>query len=125
MTNTTEIFAGEPMRYSGARHTWNNGFRRRWLANGARDAAVINAARRGDLDAVLARVDEMGGVRARIGIARSIIAAAAKLKADVSDYTIERLGEERVVTIPHLSWTFRNGRQIGVIEQFPLWKARG
>ncbi len=59
--------------------TWNNGFRRLWLANGKRDAAIINAARRGDLETVLARVKEMGGVRGGLGIARSIIKAAQKL----------------------------------------------
>lgn len=125
MTNTHEIFPGEKIHYRGARHTWNNGFRRRWLANGARDAAVINAARRGDMQAVLARVDQMGGATARLSIARSIIKAAAKLESDVAGHIVERREDgSRMVMIPHLSWRFAGRRQVGVIEYLPMFGFR-
>ena len=125
MTHHEPIFEGEAIRYTGDRHAWNNGFRRLWLAMGARDAAVINAARRGDLETVLARVDKMGGVRARIGIARSIIKAAQKLTSDVPDHSIEQYPDgTRMVSAPSLTWVFKNGRQVGKIEQIPLWGVR-
>lgn len=114
-----------PVRYTGARHAWNNGFRRLWLANGKRDAAIINAARRGDLETVLARVKEMGGVRGGLGIARSIIKAAQKLSDDVAGHKIVRYDNGQImVCTPHLSWKFRSGRQVGVIEWMPLFGAR-
>lgn len=119
------IFANEPIRYTGVRHTWNNGFRRRWLANGARHASVINAARQGDLETVLSVVKDMGGVRAPLGIARSIIKAAQKLPTDVPGHRIERSGRGMMVFTPAVSWRWKNNRQVGVIEWVPMFGTRG
>lgn len=122
MQHSQAITPGEPIRYTGERHTWNNGFRRRWLDLGKRDAEVINAARRGDLQTVLARVRTMGGVRGGIGIARSIIQQAQRLEADVPAHRIVRREDgERTVCVPHLSWAFAGRRQVGTIEWQPIW----
>lgn len=120
--DTTPIFAGEPIRYTGARHMWNNGFRRRWLANGEREASVINAARRGDINAVLARVDKMGGVRARMGITRTLINAAQRLTADVPAYRVERRDDGAImVYTPQITWDWRKNKQVGQIEWLPMF----
>lgn len=116
------IFNAEPVHYtSRERWSWNNGFRRRWLALGAQQAAVINAARRGDFETVMEHVRSMGGVRGGVGIARSLIAAAARLAGDVPAYRIEERSGHRMVYTPHVSWVFKSGRQVGVIEWVPMF----
>lgn len=116
----TTILEGEPVRYYGDRHSWNNGFRRRWFANGATDAAIINAARVGDLDTVLAHVRQMGGVTGGIGIAKSIIKAARKLTDDVPEHKIVRKNGRVTVCIAHIGWKFSGDRQVGIIEWLPV-----
>lgn len=118
------IFENEPVHYTGERHLWNNGFRRRWLANGEENAAVINAARRGDLDAVIARVQKMGGVgRGALGVARSIIRAAQKLDGDVPGHKVVHCENGvSLVCTPYLGWCWQGRRRVGVIEWEALWR---
>lgn len=113
-------------RYTGDRYTWNNGFRSRWLAVGQQHADVINAARRGDLDAVLAHVKELGGVRGGVGIARSLIREAQSLPEDVPGHKATRSEDGGImVYIPRAGWEFRGRRQIGVITWTPMFGTRG
>jgi hypothetical protein len=126
----TPIFSGEPVRYHGRdRQFWNNGFRRRWLAQGARNAQIINAARRGDLDTVLAYVATMAGASAQRTIAKSIVKAAQRLPADVPGHRILRDDHGMMVFTPHVTWQFKysrrgESRQVGVIEWWPMFGAR-
>lgn len=120
--NTIEIFSGEPVRYTDrARHSFNNGFRRRWLANGKREADLINAARAGDMSAILARAETLGGLSQKRGWATSAIKAAAKLPADVPAYRIEDVRGYRMVFTPRLSWAFKGRRQVATIEWVPMY----
>jgi hypothetical protein len=120
--NTLEIFSGEPVRYTDReRHSFNNGFRRRWLANGKREADLINAARAGDTDALLARAETMGGLTQKRGWAKSALKAAAKLAADVPAYRIENVRGYRMVFTPRFSWTFKGNRQVAAIEWVPMY----
>jgi len=117
---TPTVFPSEPVRYTDrARWGWNNGFRRRWLANGARHAAVINAARRGDVEALRAHAATLGGLTQVGGWIKSAVALAAKLPADVPAY---RVVDGRVCT-PTLTWEFsgRSRRQVARLEGLPMW----
>lgn len=115
-----------PIRYTGDRHFYNNGFRQVWLANGARHAAVINAARAGDFDAVLSHVRAMGGVRGGVGIARSIIKMAQKLTGDVPAYRIERdVAGRMMVYTPLVSWRWAGNHQVGHIQWRPMFGNEG
>lgn len=119
MTTRTEI-AGQPVRYTdAARWMWNNGFRSLWLARGRAEAAAINAARRGDLDAVLAHVSQLGGISQNRSVAASAIKLAGKLAADLPAYKIEN----GTVFIPTLTWDFhgRSRKQVARIEWLPMW----
>lgn len=99
-----EIFAGEPIRYPEvSRRGSNNGFRRRWLANGARHAAAVNAARRGDTSAALAVV--IGADGQPKTFAKALLKLAKKLPADIPPYRVD----EGKLWIPSLEWGFRNG----------------
>lgn len=121
MTTTTadaDIFTAEPVRYTDrARWFWNNGFRRRWLANGRRHAAVINAARRGDAEAVRRHAATLGGLSQPGTFTRTALRLAARLPADLPAYRIEG----RRVCTPNLTWEFRGDRQTAKIEWLPLW----
>lgn len=120
--NTIEIFPGEPVRYADTeRHSFNNGFRRRWLANGAKEAALINAARRGDECELAARADTLGGLSQKRGWIKSALKAAAKLPATVPAYRIENTRGYRMVFTPRLTWTFKGNRQVAVIEWMPMF----
>ena len=102
------IFEGEKIHYSDrSRWFWNNGFRRRYLSNSAKCARVVNAARRGDLETVLAHVRTLGGVTAPMSIARSIIAQAKKMPADVPDYRITRANGRIMVWAMSVIWRSR------------------
>jgi hypothetical protein len=116
--------AGEPVRYGRDRWASNNGFRRAWLALGARHAAAINAARRGDLGAVLAHGETLGGLTQKRGWARRAIAAAQRLNADVPAYRIERHGHQIMVMVASLSWDYRGGRQAPKFAWTPMWGVR-
>ncbi len=119
----TQLSDFSPIRYTGARHTWNNGFRQMWISNGRRNADTINAARRGNLNTVLAHVATMGGGRGGIGIAKSLIKTAQKLDADVPGYKIVTSDcGQRMLCIAHVTWGFsKAGRQIGKIEWLPIF----
>ena len=118
----TEIFSGEPVRYTDReRRSFNNGFRRRWLANGKREADLINAARAGGVSELLARAETLGGLTQKRGWAKSAIKAAAKLTADVPAYRIENVRGYRMVFTPRLSWTFKGNRQVAIIEWVPMY----
>jgi hypothetical protein len=123
---TQPIFYGEPIRYQDkSRWLHNNGFRRRWLANGAVNAAVINAARRGDVNAVLAFVDTLGGVSQRKGLARSIIKDARALPEDARGHWVQQsVGRCKLVMVPHVSWRWKGGKQIADIRNYALWGTR-
>ncbi|NBX67323.1 MAG: hypothetical protein EBQ96_10055 [Proteobacteria bacterium] len=116
---TQPIFDGEPIRYQDkGRWFHNNGFRRRWLANGAANAAVINAARRGDIEKVLAFVDAMGGATQRMNIARSLVKTARALPHDVPGY---KIGEASVF-MPLVSWQWKGHKQVADIHWLPMWR---
>lgn len=121
-TAQTPVFPTEALRYGRDRWASNNGFRLRWLANGAAQAAAINAARRGDLQAVLAHAATIGGVCNVRAFARAVLRAAAKLPGDVAGYRItENRPGERMVSIANLSWTWHKHRQIVQIDWLPMW----
>lgn len=113
------IFPGEPLRYLGtARHGYNNGFRRRWLANGAHHAAAINAARGGAVDALQAFAEtSLGGLVQPKGWVKSAVATARKLPDDIPAYRIV----DYIVCIPMLSWRYSGARQVAVIEWWPMF----
>ncbi len=101
----------------------NNGHRTRWLKNGARHAAAINAARRGDLQAVVDHGMTLGGIRQMTTFAKSAIKAAAKLTDDVPAYRIITDGNKRFVITPNLTWVYSGDgdRQVAKIEWLPMW----
>lgn len=121
MTATISIPEIEKRYPDRARWGWNNGFRRRWLALGDRNAAAINAARRGDLAAVLAHAAALGGLTQRLTWARSAIAAAKKLPADVNGHRVVVERGQAVVATPALTWEFRGDRQVAKISWTPMW----
>ena len=127
MTSTDKIFPTEKIRYPDrARWGWNNGFRLRWLENGKNHARIINAARAGNIEALLDYAKEVGGVTQPKTFARSALRAAAKLKGDIPSYRIvshkRQTGNiENLVCIPYLSWTYRGNRQVAKIEWVPMW----
>lgn len=115
------IFPGEYIWYPDRARWWaNNGFRRHWLTNGQRHANAINAARRGNLIAVLAHVATMGGATQHRTIARSALTIASRLSADVPSYRIEG----KTVYTPRLTWAYRGRRQTAKIEWTPMWGCR-
>lgn len=99
----------------------NNGYRAVWLKNGAEHAAAINAARRGDIEAVVDHGKERGGLTQLRGWAKSAIKQAAKISADVPAYRIETTHGEKTVFIPNLSWTYRGNKQVAHIWWMPMF----
>lgn len=113
----TEI-GGQPVRYPEYRRwTMNNGFRQQWLNVGERNAAAINAARRGDKAAVAEHIATLGGVHQPKTLLRSALKVAAKLTGDVPGYKIV----DGTVVTPHLTWRWSGRRQAAVIEWRPMW----
>lgn len=99
-----EIFAGEPIRYPEAsRRGSNNGFRRRWLTNGERHAAAVNAARRGDTSAALAVV--IGAAEQPKTFAKALLKLANALPGDVPAYRIS----SGKLYVPSLQWGYHRG----------------
>lgn len=121
----TAIVNEEPVRYAAGTDRWksNNGFRRRWLANGERNAALINAARRGDIDSVMA-VGHCHGMRATLTWARSLIKLARALPCDARAYEIIRRGNEATVYVPSVSWRYSGEKRVATIERVPMWTVR-
>jgi hypothetical protein len=99
----------------------NNGHRTRWLKIGARHAAAINAARRGDLQAVVDHGLTLGGLTQKKTFAKSAIKAAAKLSDDVPAYRIIAERNKRLVMIAYMSWVYSGDRQVAKIEWLPMW----
>lgn len=75
----------EPVRYQ---KKLNNGWRKRMLAFGAYNAETINAARRGDFEFVLSRIQDISYITAKKTYARRLLILAKKLPADVPAYKI-------------------------------------
>ena len=88
-----------------------------------RHAAAINAARRGDFEAVQAYADTLGGLTQKQSWVRAAMAAARKLESDIPAYRIRMDGGRRFVEIPDLGWHYRAGRQTAYIRWIPLWAA--
>lgn len=114
--------ADAPRRY-GDRYPdlSNNGYRALWLKNGAKHAAAINAARRGDIETVMDHGKERGGLTQPRGWAKSAIKQATKISADVPAYKIETVSGKRIVFTPHLSWIYRGNKQIAEIWWMPMF----
>jgi hypothetical protein len=113
---------GEPVRYASYdRWSWNNGFRRHWLNKGARHAAAINAARDGDLAALIAFAGTIGGLRQKLTFARSAIKEARKLAEDVPPYRVVNCQGRRMVQIADLTWDFQGSRQVANIGWMLMW----
>ena len=121
----TVIITGEPVRYAAGTDRWasNNGFRRRWLANGDRHAALINAARRGDINSVMA-VGHCHGMRVTLTWARSLIKLARALPCDARAYEIIHRDEEATVYVPSVSWRYSGEKRVATIERVPMWTVR-
>ena len=124
-TQQTAIILGEPVRYAAGTDRWasNNGFRRRWLANGERHAALINAARRGDIHSLLA-VGHWHGMPVTLTWARSLIKIARALASDARAYEVIRRGGEATVYVPSVSWRYSGRNRVATIERTPMWSTR-
>ena len=102
----------------------------RLFALGRHHADAIAQIQSRGLEAALEAVDCMGGVRQRMGIARSLVKLLSKA-GTVPAYLIETRQRQRMedrqhvqeitVYTPHLAWKFRNRKQIAVLEWFPIW----
>jgi hypothetical protein len=115
-----------PERYGLDRWNHNNGSRARLIRLGARHHAAIEAIARGELSAIRGHIESMGGITQPSTWTRSAQKLCRRIveNKESAPYKIERIAGVPFLSIPCLSWQFKNRRQVAAFTWCAVWSFR-